>query len=71
MSDSLGKLFTVTSFGESHGKLIGIVIGGCPAGLKIDADYIQSELEKRKPGNSPASTRRNEEDRIEILSGIF
>ena len=71
MSDSLGKLFTVTSFGESHGKLIGIVIAGCPAGLKIDADYIQSELEKRQPINSPASTQRHEEDRIEILSGIL
>jgi chorismate synthase len=71
MSDSLGKLFTVTSFGESHGKMIGIIIEGCPAGLKIDADYIQCELDKRKPGDHPASTQRNEEDRIEILSGTL
>jgi chorismate synthase len=71
MSDSLGKLFTVTSFGESHGKLIGIVIEGCPAGLKIDADCIQHELDKRKPSDTPGSTPRNEEDKAEILSGVF
>ncbi len=71
MSDSLGKIFTVTNFGESHGKLIGIVIGGCPAGLKIDADCIQRELDRRKPGKDTASTSRSEEDRVEILSGVF
>ncbi|MDD4923873.1 MAG: chorismate synthase [Dehalococcoidales bacterium] len=71
MSDSLGKLFTVTSFGESHGKLIGIVIGGCPAGLKIDTDCIQQELDKRKPGNNAASTPRLEDDKAEILSGVL
>jgi chorismate synthase len=71
MSDSLGKLLTVTSFGESHGKLIGIVIEGCPAGLKIDEDYIQSELDKRKPSDTPVSTPRNEEDKVEILSGTL
>ncbi len=71
MSDSFGKLFTVNSFGESHGKLIGILIEGCPAGLKISADDIQHELDKRKPGNNTASTQRREEDQLEILSGIF
>jgi chorismate synthase len=71
MSDSLGRIFTVTSFGESHGKLIGILIGGCPAGLPINESDIQSELDRRKPGRSAASTPRMEEDKVEILSGVF
>ncbi len=71
MSSSLGKLFTVTSFGESHGKLVGIVIDGCPAGLPIDEGMIQCELDRRKPGKDASSTSRNEEDRVEVLSGVF
>lgn len=71
MSNSLGKLFTVTSFGESHGACIGIIIDGCPAGLPLSKSDIQSEVDKRKPGKSPASTRRAEEDKVEILSGLF
>jgi len=71
MSNSLGKIFTITSFGESHGKLIGIIIDGCPAGLAINEHDIQKELDKRKPGESPASTTRKEEDEADILSGIF
>ncbi len=71
MPDSLGKEFTITSFGESHGKLIGILIGGCPAGLAISESYIQKELDRRKPNHNAASTSRNEDDKIEILSGVL
>jgi len=71
MGNILGKLFTITSFGESHGKCIGVIIGGCPAGLTISEDDIQEELEKRKPQKSPASTTRTEEDKAEILSGTM
>ena len=71
MSNSLGKMFTITSFGESHGELIGIVIDGCPAGLAITAEDIQKELDRRRPGGGLASTARKEGDRVEILSGIL
>jgi chorismate synthase len=71
MSNSLGKLFTVTSFGESHGKCIGVIIDGCPAGLPLTEANIQTELAKRRPDKGPASTRRSEEDKAEILSGVF
>ena len=70
MSNTIGKLFTVTSYGESHGKCIGVIVDGCPAGLSIDETDIQSELDKRRPGNSTAATGRREDDRVEILSGI-
>ncbi len=71
MSNSLGKLFKITSFGESHGDLIGIVIDGCPAGLAITEADIQSELDKRKPGTSTLATARKEEDKVEVLSGVL
>ena len=71
MGNSLGKLFTVTSFGESHGHCVGVIIDGCPAGLVITEDDIQRELDRRRPGVSVAATARAEEDRVEILSGIF
>jgi chorismate synthase len=71
MSNSFGNLFTITSFGESHGKLIGIIIDGCPAGLPVTQQDIQQELDRRKPGEGPASTTRKEEDKAEVLSGIF
>jgi chorismate synthase len=71
MGNSLGKIFTVTSFGESHGRCVGILIDGCPAGLPVSEKDIQTELDKRKPGKGVASTKRAEEDKIEILSGIF
>jgi chorismate synthase len=67
----LGKLFTVTSFGESHGRCVGVIIDGCPAGLAITEEDIQRELNRRKPGVGMAATVRAEEDRAEILSGIF
>ncbi|MCL0091252.1 chorismate synthase [Dehalococcoidales bacterium] len=71
MGNSFGKLFTITSFGESHGRCVGITIDGCPAGLPITEEDIQRELDKRKPGPDVAVTRRVEEDKVEILSGIF
>jgi chorismate synthase len=71
MSNSFGKLFTITSFGESHGRLIGVIIDGCPAGLAITENDIQKELDKRKSSETPASTTRREEDKAEVLSGIF
>ncbi len=71
MSNTFGKLFTITTFGESHGPAIGVVIDGCPAGLEIDADFIQQELDLRKPGQSKITTQRKESDVIEIISGVF
>ena len=71
MENSFGKLFTITSFGESHGRCVGAIIDGCPAGLAITEDDIQKELDKRKPGGSMAATARAEEDKVEILSGIY
>jgi len=69
--NSFGTLFKLTSFGESHGTAIGGVIDGCPAGLEIDFNFIQSELDRRKPGQSHITTQRKESDTIEFLSGIF
>lgn len=71
MSNSIGKLFTFTSFGESHGKGIGGVVDGCPAGIELDETFIQQELDRRKPGQSKIATPRKEDDKVEFLSGIF
>lgn len=71
MSNSLGKLFTVTSFGESHGRCVGAVIDGCPAGLALSDEDVQMELDRRKPDTAAGGTGRKEEDRVEILSGLF
>jgi chorismate synthase len=68
---TLGKLFTVTSFGESHGPAIGCVVDGCPPGMELSEADIQPELDRRKPGTSRHVTQRREEDRVEILSGVF
>jgi chorismate synthase len=68
---TLGKLFCVTSFGESHGPAIGCVVDGCPPGLALSAADIQPELDRRKPGTSRHVTQRREEDVVEILSGVF
>ncbi len=70
MENSLGKLFTITNFGESHGTCIGVIIDGCPAGLPISEEDIQREVDKRKP-TSPVATTRAEPEKVEILSGIF
>lgn len=69
--NTYGTLFRITSFGESHGHSIGVVIDGCPAGLEIDEVFIQSELDRRKPGQSKITTQRKEEDAFKILSGVF
>ncbi len=69
--NSFGQIFRLTSFGESHGKGIGGIIDGCPAGLEIDLDFIQNELNRRKPGQSKITTQRGESDQVEFLSGIF
>ncbi len=71
MSNSYGKLFRITTFGESHGPAIGVVIDGCPAGLEIDEQFIQAQLEKRKPGQSRITTQRRENDIFQIVSGVF
>jgi chorismate synthase len=71
MSNITGKIFTFTSFGESHGKAIGGIVDGCPPGITLDMDFIQGELDRRKPGQSSITTPRKEEDKVEFLSGIF
>lgn len=68
--NSFGKLFKITTWGESHGKGIGVVIDGCPPGIAIDESSIQKMMDRRKPGGSAASTTRKEEDQIQIMSGI-
>ena len=69
--NTFGTLFTVTSFGESHGPAIGCVVDGCPPGLEISEAHIQAELDRRKPGTSRHVTQRREPDTVEILSGVF
>ncbi|MCG3166717.1 MAG: Chorismate synthase [Bacteroidia bacterium] len=69
--NTFGQLFKITTFGESHGAMIGVVIDGCPSGLKIDEKFIQSELNRRKPGQSKITTQRKEDDVFEIVSGLF
>ena len=69
--NSFGDIFKITTFGESHGVALGVIIDGCPAGLKIDTAFIQAELDRRKPGQSSIVTQRKEADEFEILSGIF
>ncbi len=71
MGNSFGKRFTITSFGESHGRCVGVIIDGCPAGLAISEQEIQTEVDRRRPGDGPASTSRAEADRVEVLSGIY
>ncbi len=69
--NTYGTLFRLTTFGESHGPAIGGILDGCPAGLEIDIDFIQKELQRRKPGQSHITTQRKEEDEVKFLSGIF
>jgi chorismate synthase len=69
--NTFGRVFTVTSFGESHGPALGCVVDGCPPGLALTADDIQQDLDRRKPGTSRHVTQRQESDRVEILSGVF
>jgi chorismate synthase len=69
--NTFGQLFRISTFGESHGVAIGVILDGCPAQLPIDLDFIQSELDKRKPGQSKITTQRKESDTLQILSGTF
>ncbi len=69
--NTFGNIFRLTSFGESHGRGIGGIIDGCPAGLELDIDLIQHDLSRRKPGQSKITTQRSESDQVEFLSGIF
>ncbi|NNM51771.1 MAG: chorismate synthase [Pseudomonadales bacterium] len=69
--NSIGQLFRVTTFGESHGPALGAIVDGCPPGLALSAEDLQVDLDRRKPGTSPYATQRREDDRVEILSGVF
>lgn len=71
MGNSFGRVFRISTFGESHGRGLGVIIDGCPAGLAIDEEFIRKELQRRKPGQSKITTQRKEEDEFQILSGIF
>ncbi len=71
MRNTFGQLFTLTTFGESHGTAVGGVIDGMPAGIEIDTEFVQNELNRRRPGQSHITTARNEADKVEFLSGIF
>jgi chorismate synthase len=69
--NTFGTIFRITTWGESHGSGVGVVVDGCPAGLLLEVEDIQKELDRRRPGQSTATTQRKEEDQVEILSGIF
>ena len=69
--NTFGKIFKLTTFGESHGIALGGVIDGCPPGIEISSEEIQKELDLRKPGSNKYTTQRKENDEVEILSGIF
>ncbi len=71
MSSEFGKVFRITTFGESHGAGVGVVVDGCPPRFALDAETIQAELDRRRPGQSRLTTPRQEDDRVEILSGLF
>lgn len=71
MGNSIGRIFRISTFGESHGLGLGVVIEGCPAGLLIDEEFIRNEMQRRKPGQSKITTQRKEEDEFQILSGVF
>lgn len=71
MGSIYGKIFQISTFGESHGPAVGVVVTGCPAGVDFDLEFIQSELDRRKPGQSRITTQRKETDSVEVLSGVF
>jgi chorismate synthase len=71
MGNTFGKIFQISTWGESHGPAVGVSIDGCPAGIAINPDEIQIELDRRRPGQSEITTPRSEEDRVEVLSGVF
>ena len=69
--NTFGNLFSVTTFGESHGTALGCIIDGCPPGLELSSADLQHDLNRRKPGQSRYTTQRKEDDEVEILSGVF
>lgn len=71
MGNTFGEIFRITTFGESHGPAIGVVVDGCPAGLRLDMDFIREQLSRRRPGQSRITTQRREDDEVRILSGVF
>ena len=71
MGSTYGKIFNISTFGESHGSGIGVVIDGCPSGVEFDMQFIQNELDRRKPGQSRITTQRKETDEFQVLSGVF
>ena len=71
MGNTFGKIFQISTWGESHGPAVGVTIDGCPAGVPIDEEAIQVELDRRRPGQSDITTPRSEDDRLEVLSGVF
>ena len=71
MRNTFGNIFTLTTFGESHGEAVGGVVDGMPAGIDIDMEFVQKELDRRRPGQSDITTSRREADRVELLSGVF
>ena len=71
MGNTFGKIFTLTSFGESHGEAVGGIVDGMPSRIPMDMDFIQHELSRRRPGQSKITTGRKEADEVEILSGVF
>ena len=71
MGSSFGKLFSISTFGESHGGGVGVIIDGCPPRLELDINQIQNDLNRRRPGQSKITTPRNESDEVEILSGLL
>ena len=71
MSNTFGSLFRITTFGESHGAGIGVIIDGCPAGVAVEAAHIQAALDRRRPGQSDLTTPRKESDTVQIQSGLF
>jgi len=71
VSSTFGKFLTITTFGESHGPAVGVILDGCPPGIAIDAATIQKDLDRRRPGQSAVTTQRKEADQVEILSGVF
>ncbi|HKW51294.1 MAG TPA: chorismate synthase, partial [Candidatus Eisenbacteria bacterium] len=71
MSSSFGKVLTISTFGESHGPAVGVILDGCPPGIPLDAEVIQRDLDRRRPGQSAVTTQRKEPDKVEVLSGVF
>ncbi len=71
MGNTFGKIFSITTYGESHGRAIGVTIDGCPAGITFDQEWVEKDMTRRKPGQSKITTQRKEEDEVEVLSGVF